>query len=63
MKLNWTTSKILSFLIFFGGLGLSIFLEDKDPFLVGIMYATINQGVKNIPEIVSKFKSLKSEAK
>lgn len=55
-KLVWTTSKILSFLIFTAGVILSLVFSDKEPFLVAIMYATINQSVKNMPEIVKKLK-------
>ena len=56
-RLNWTTSKILSFCIFVAGVGLSIFFKDKEPFLVATMYATINQGVRNLPGIVGKMKA------
>jgi len=31
-KLNWTTSKVLSFLIFIAGVVLSIWFKDKEPF-------------------------------
>lgn len=58
LKLTWTTSKILSFLIFGAGCIMAIYLKEKEPFLDAIMYATINQGVKNIAGHLSKLKSI-----
>lgn len=55
-SLTFTTSKVLSFLILFAGIFLSIKLEDSEIILQAFAFATITQGVKNIPEIVSKFK-------
>lgn len=57
MKLTWTTSKILSFGIFVAGVALSIWFKDKEPFLIAIMYATINQGVKNIAPAIKDLKN------
>ena len=45
-KLHFTTTRILSFLIFFGGIAVAIILEDKEPFIEGIMWAGILQGTK-----------------
>lgn len=59
LKLNWTTSKILSFLIFGSGCVISFYLKDKDPFMEGIMYATINQGAYNITGYLKDLKTIK----
>lgn len=58
-NLNITTSKLLSYLILFAGIGISIYLKDKQPFLEALLYATITQGIKNMPEIVGKLKPAK----
>lgn len=56
-SLTFTTTKILSFLILFAGVWLSLKLKDSNIILTAFMYATITQGIKNVPEIVSKLKN------
>ena len=49
--LNFTTTKLLSYLIFISGTIVSLVLKDKTVFIEAIMYATILQGVKAVSEI------------
>jgi len=46
--MKWTTSKILGYIITFAGIGLTIYLKDKQVFLEACMYATILLGVKTV---------------
>jgi len=55
-NLNFTTTKVLSFLILFSGVWLALKLDDSKIILEAFLYATITQGVRNMPEIVKYFK-------
>lgn len=52
-NLNFTTSKVLSYLIFLGATAVAFYLKDKSVFIEGMIYATILQGVKAVSEIKS----------
>ena len=58
-NLNFTTSKLLSYLILLFGVVLAFYFKSETPFLEALLYATITQGVKNLPEIVNKLKTNK----
>jgi len=62
-SLDFTTSKLLSYLILLFGVAISFYLKSETPFLEALMYATITQGIKNMPEIVGKLKPPKVETK
>lgn len=52
--------KNFEFLILFAGIWLALKLKDSNIILTAFMYATITQGIKNVPEIVSRLKDKKN---
>jgi hypothetical protein len=48
--LKFTTSKLLSYLIFIAGSVVAIILHDKEVFLQSLMYSSLLQGVKAVAE-------------
>lgn len=47
-NLNFTTSKLLSYLILLSGTAVAFYTKDNKPFIDAMLYATIVQGVKNV---------------
>jgi len=48
--LSFTTTKLLSYLIFISGTVVALVLKDKTVFVESMMYASILQGVKAITQ-------------
>lgn len=55
-SLDFTTTKLLSYLIFISGTIVSLVLKDKTVFVEAMMYSSILQGVKAITQRVAKQK-------
>ena len=54
VEITITSSKILSYLIFIGGIIASIYLKDKAIVVDAMMYAALLHGVKSIGEKFGK---------
>ena len=52
--LNFTTSKLLSYLIFIGGFVVALVLKDKTIFIDAMMYSALLQGTKAVSENFKK---------
>jgi len=50
-NLNFTTTKLLSYFIFFGATITALYLKDKTVFVEGLMYSSLLQGIKAITQI------------
>jgi len=62
MKLVFTTTKLLSYLIFTASIPISIYLKSKDVFLESVLIAAALQGVKSAGESLIARQQVKAAA-